>query len=117
MVPLKFGGDTELENALWSGVAPGRGRAGGGGRQRNWGRWRRGGRGRLVRQPLLVLQLGQAPAQRQHAAAEVAVCRELTPEVFRGPTVEQVATAGALSKSTDTSVSITRQGRSRVRGR
>lgn len=50
----------------------------------------------VVRQALLVLQLGQAAAQRQHAAAEVAVRRELAAEVFRRPTVEQVAAAWAL---------------------
>lgn len=50
----------------------------------------------MVREALLVLQFGEAAAQRQHAAAEVAVRCKFAAEVFRRPAVEQVAAAGAL---------------------
>lgn len=50
----------------------------------------------VLRQPLLVLELGQAAAERQHAAAEVAVSGELAAEVLRRPALEQVAAAGTL---------------------
>lgn len=50
----------------------------------------------MVRQALLVLQLGKAPANVQDAATEVTVCRELAAEVLGRPTVEQVAAARTL---------------------
>lgn len=52
----------------------------------------------MVREALLVLQLGEAAAERQHAAAEVAVRGKLATEVLGRPAVEQVAAAGALSE-------------------
>ncbi|CAH2210254.1 jg27374, partial [Pararge aegeria aegeria] len=50
----------------------------------------------VQREALAVLQLGQAAAERQHAAAEVAVRRELAAEVLRRPAVEEVAASRAL---------------------
>lgn len=51
----------------------------------------------VMRQALLVLELGEAAAQREYATAEVGVCRELAAEVFRWAAVKQVATAWSLS--------------------
>lgn len=51
----------------------------------------------MVFEALLVLQLGEAAAQRQDPTAEVAVRRKLAAEVLRRPAVEQVAAARTLS--------------------
>lgn len=52
----------------------------------------------VVRAQFLVLQLGEAAGEREHAAAEVAVRGELAAEVLRRPALEQIATAGTLAQ-------------------